>query len=31
MTRVSEPGAFHAWIGGSSTAELRADFELTAD
>jgi beta-glucosidase len=31
MTRATEPGAFHAWIGGSSTADLRADFELTAD
>jgi beta-glucosidase len=31
MTRATEPGAFRAWIGGSSTAELRADFELTAD
>lgn len=31
MTRVTEPGAFHAWIGGSSTADLRADIELTAD
>jgi hypothetical protein len=30
MTRVTEPGSFNAWIGGSSTAELRADFELTA-
>ena len=31
MTRATEPGAFHAWIGGSSRADLRADFELTAD
>ncbi len=31
MQRATEPGAFRAWIGGSSTAELRADFELTAD
>ncbi len=31
MQRATEPGAFHAWIGGSSTADLRADFELTAD
>ena len=31
MTRMAEPGAFHAWIGGSSTADLRADFELIAD
>lgn len=27
--RVTEPGRFHAWIGGSSVAELRADFVLT--
>jgi beta-glucosidase len=31
MTRATEPGEFHAWIGGSSTADLRADFELTAN
>jgi beta-glucosidase len=31
MTRSTEPGAFHAWVGGSSTADLRADFELTAN
>ena len=31
MTRATEPGAFHAWIGGSSRTDLRADFELTAD
>ena len=31
MRRATEPGAFRAWIGGSSKAELRADFELTAD
>ena len=31
MRRATEPGTFHAWIGGSSKAELRADFELTAD
>ena len=31
MRRSTEPGAFHAWVGGSSVAELRADFELTAD
>jgi len=31
MQRATEPGAFHAWIGGSSTADLRADFELTAN
>ncbi len=27
--RVTEPGHFHAWIGGSSAAELRTDFVLT--
>lgn len=31
LQHAAEPGAFHAWIGGSSTAELRAGFELTAD
>jgi beta-glucosidase len=31
MTRGTEPGKFHAWIGGSSTTDLRADFELTAN
>jgi beta-glucosidase len=31
MTRATEPGAFHAWIGGSSTADLRVGFELSAD
>ncbi len=31
MRRVAEPGTFHAWIGGSSAADLRAEFELTAD
>jgi beta-glucosidase len=31
MRRTTEPGAFHAWIGGSSTAGLRADFELTGN
>ena len=25
---VAEPGEFHAWIGGSARAELRASFEL---
>ncbi|MEH6580785.1 MAG: beta-glucosidase BglX [Halioglobus sp.] len=28
MQRVIEAGEFHAWIGGSSEAELRCDFEL---
>ncbi len=31
MQRATEPGAFHAWIGGSSAADLRADFELSAN
>ncbi len=29
MRLTIEPGQFHAWIGGSSTAELRTDFALT--
>ncbi|MDZ4862920.1 MAG: beta-glucosidase BglX [Gemmatimonadota bacterium] len=29
MRLTIEPGQFHAWIGGSSTAELRTDFVLT--
>ncbi|MDX2184098.1 MAG: glycoside hydrolase family 3 N-terminal domain-containing protein [Gemmatimonadaceae bacterium] len=29
MTRVVEPGHFHAWIGGSSAADLRTDFVLS--
>lgn len=28
MTRVVEPGRFHAWIGGSSTAGLHTEFVL---
>jgi beta-glucosidase len=28
--RATEPGAFRAWIGGSSDAELRTEFELTS-
>ncbi|MEH6593792.1 MAG: glycoside hydrolase family 3 C-terminal domain-containing protein, partial [Halioglobus sp.] len=28
MQRVIEPGDFHAWIGGSSDAELRCEFKL---
>jgi beta-glucosidase len=28
--RAAEPGAFRAWIGGNSEAELRAEFELTS-
>jgi beta-glucosidase len=28
MQRLIEPGRFHAWIGGSSTAELHTEFVL---
>jgi len=28
MRRITEAGEFHAWIGGSSAAELRTEFEL---
>jgi beta-glucosidase len=28
MKRITEAGEFHAWIGGSSAAELRTEFEL---
>jgi beta-glucosidase len=28
MQPVTEPGAFHAWIGGSSDADLRAEFNI---
>jgi len=28
MRPVTEPGAFHAWIGGSSEADLRAEFSI---
>lgn len=28
MQRVTEPGRFHAWIGGSAAADLRIDFTL---
>ena len=28
MERVTEPGLFHAWIGGSCEAQLQAGFEL---
>lgn len=27
---VTEPGQFHVWIGGSSTTDLRAEFEISA-
>jgi len=30
MRRITEPGVFHAWIGGSSATELRTEFVLTA-
>jgi len=26
--RVTEPGKFHLWVGGSSTADLRGEFEI---
>ena len=29
--RVTEPGVFHAWIGGSSMADPRVAFDLVAD
>ena len=28
MQLITEPGEFHAWIGGSSTTELRTDFRI---
>jgi beta-glucosidase len=28
MRLVTEPGAFHAWIGGSSDADLQAEFSI---
>jgi len=31
MTLITEPGEFHLWIGGSSEAELRTAFTLTAE
>ena len=30
MRRVTEPGTFHVWIGGSSAATLHAEFVVTA-
>jgi beta-glucosidase len=30
MKRITEPGEFHVWVGGSSAAELGAGFTLTA-
>jgi beta-glucosidase len=31
MKLINEPGDFHVWIGGSSEAELRAEFTVTSD
>jgi len=31
MRLVTEPGDFHAWIGGSSDADLRVDFTIVAE
>ena len=31
MTLITEPGQFHVWIGGSSDADLRAEFTLVGD
>jgi beta-glucosidase len=31
MKLMNEPGDFHVWIGGSSEAELRAEFTVTSD
>lgn len=28
MQRITEPGAFHVWIGGNSDADLRSEFEI---
>ena len=28
MRPVTEPGSFHAWIGGSSDADLQAEFSI---
>jgi beta-glucosidase len=30
MAQVTEPGRFHAWIGGSSTTDLRTEFAIVA-
>jgi len=30
MQRVTEPGEFHAWIGGSSETQLRTEFRIVA-
>ncbi|MGD8773254.1 MAG: fibronectin type III-like domain-contianing protein, partial [Gammaproteobacteria bacterium] len=29
MRAITEPGEFHAWIGGSSAADLRVEFSIT--
>jgi hypothetical protein len=31
MRLVTEPGDFRAWIGGSSEAGLRVDFNIVAE
>lgn len=31
MQLATEPGEFHAWIGGSSEAQLRTEFRIVAD
>jgi beta-glucosidase len=31
MERITEAGEFHAWIGGSSAAELRTEFRLVSE
>ncbi|MBT8084711.1 MAG: fibronectin type III-like domain-contianing protein, partial [Woeseia sp.] len=31
MRRITEPGEFHAWIGGSSAALLRTSFRIVSD
>jgi beta-glucosidase len=28
MRPITEPGAFHVWIGGSSDADLQAEFSI---
>ena len=30
MKRITEAGEFHAWVGGSSAAELRTEFSLVS-
>lgn len=31
MKRITEPGEFHVWVGGSSAAELMANFRIVND